>query len=465
MTLVLLSLCIGGSVIIDYTFNNSLATAKENATSRYNSIQNTIAIAANVDGDISYNDLNSILSKVTASSDSSVVNVVLTNKTTNQTIYVMDSDATRLDVSLGGADNQMNIWKENDCYYIQISSVILVNSGISSFGYDRQLDVVFDISNTYSTKNAALATLHKALCVTFVVGIIFILLLARFLTSPLAKLGTATKEIANGNLAARANVHSGDEFEALATDFNTMAVSLEENINELQLTLKKQEEFMGDFAHELKTPMTAIIGYADLLRSTEMTAEEQNEAANYIFTEGKRLESLSFKLLDLLVLRNDKVTLTPANPAAVVNAAVNLAKKAYAQKNVSIFAELEPSRANLDADLFQSLITNVLDNARKAMDGKGEIRVKGKNMKKGYVIAISDNGRGMDESELSRITEAFYRVDKSRSRAQGGAGLGLAICNEIAKLHGATISFESELGVGTTVTITLPKCKEVADYE
>ena len=212
---------------------------------------------------------------------------------------------------------------------------------------------------------------------------------------------------------------------------------------------------MGSFAHEMKTPMTSIIGYADLLRGQSLTPADQQQAANYIFSEGKRLESLSLKLLDLLVLRRQDFALTEASPAAVIQGLVNVLRPVMAQRDITLQCRCEPGRCRMEPDLVKSLVTNLIDNARKAMDGAGNIFVRSEMTDGGCRIQVIDNGRGMPEKEIGRITEAFYRVDKSRSRAQGGVGLGLALCRQIVDLHGGTMTFRSQEGRGTAVTVTL----------
>lgn len=109
----------------------------------------------------------------------------------------------------------------------------------------------------------------------------------------------------------------------------------------------------------------------------------------------------------------------------------------------------------LDTDFFGSLLVNLIENARKALTNGGEICVNSRMTADGCQIKVSDNGRGIPANALSHITEAFYRVDKSRSRAQGGAGLGLTLCAEIARMHHGSISFESKEECGTTVTVDL----------
>ena len=212
---------------------------------------------------------------------------------------------------------------------------------------------------------------------------------------------------------------------------------------------------MGSFAHELKTPMTSIIGYADLLRSQSLSGEEAQEAANYIFSEGKRLESLSFKLLDLLMMKKEDINLVPTDMKSIIENLTMHLQPVYRKNNISLQCRCAPGYCLTEPDLFRSVLNNLLDNARKALDNGGNILILGERVKGYYRIRVFDNGRGMPEEAIKHITEAFYRVDKSRSRAQGGVGLGLALCKEIIDIHKGTISFASREGNGTCVTVVL----------
>lgn len=219
--------------------------------------------------------------------------------------------------------------------------------------------------------------------------------------------------------------------------------------------MQRQESFMGAFAHELKTPMTSIIGFADLLRQGNMDESTRIMASEYIFSEGKRLERLSFKLLELLLLKKDTLTMT----RVWLNTYLSEVERALAPnmkaKNIRFVCKADATRVILETDLVKSLLYNLVDNASKAMDNGGIIAVHGVAIPGGCQFQVVDNGRGMAPEELTKITEAFYRVDKARSRSQGGAGLGLALCQQIAELHNGSIQFTSTPGKGTRVTVTL----------
>ena len=123
--------------------------------------------------------------------------------------------------------------------------------------------------------------------------------------------------------------------------------------------------------------------------------------------------------------------------------------------SIRLTVRADAAKIPLEADLMEAVCLNLLDNARKAMDGRGIIILEGLVEPDGYCIRVTDNGKGIPAQELSRITEAFYMVDKSRARAQGGAGLGLAVCRRIVALPGGTMEFQSVEGTGTQVRVHL----------
>ena len=317
------------------------------------------------------------------------------------------------------------------------------------------VQLAFDVSNIYTVRQTQQRAYHTTFLILVAFGAAVAWVTSYLLTRPLGTLSRASRELARGNLGYRAPVRSRDEVGQLAADFNRMAGQLERNVNRIQETMALQERFMADFSHEMKTPMTSIIGYADLLRSQVLTPDEQMDAANYIFSEGKRLEALGLKLLDMLSLDQSKLQLVPASPADLVAGLLEHLKRVYAQKGIALQYRTAEGMCFLEPDLFKTLLVNLMDNARKALDNGGYIYVWQEMLPDGCRVRVLDNGRGIPPEALTHLTEAFYRVDKSRSRAQGGAGLGLSLCNEIVQLHGGTMQFESRVGNGTVVTVEL----------
>ena len=457
-----LSFGLGGTILIHRSFKTSLSSTIDSDLLNYESIQSTLLIAVDTNSVSSYIDMSNIINQLSAQGNSNRKNIILRNSDM-EVVSIMNSSFTYKEMKPSD-ENTCNsiIWRENNNYYLQLCSSMDINTENLDIS---QMDIVYDITSVYAARAQEQNTFRLLLIAIFVVGSITSMIAASLLTKPLEKLSSLAQHISHGDYSARLHIHSGDEIEALANDFNNMADTIEDNISELHFSMEKQEQFMGSFAHELKTPMTSIIGYADLLRSQNMSEDETNEAANYIFSEGKRLESLSLKLLDLLVVKNQETILTPTDPARPVRNVINVMKPELAKEHITLKSSCRKGCCMMDIDLFQSLIINIIDNARKAIDDNGLIHVAGTVRDDNYVIIIKDNGRGMPPEEITRISEAFYRIDKSRSRAQGGAGLGLAICSKIAEIHQAKIKYKSAVGRGTVVTITLPNIKEAAHHE
>lgn len=281
--------------------------------------------------------------------------------------------------------------------------------------------------------------------------------MAAWLLRPLKHLSETTGKIAEGQLNVRAKVYTKDEFGELADSFNVMADSLEQQVQELEDAARRQEDFIGSFAHELKTPLTSMIGYADLLRSRELSEEEQFEAANYIFKEGKRLEALSLKLLELLVVQNSVLERKWVPAKWLAEDVAGILRPALREADITLKVLVEDARLFMEPDLMKTVLLNLLDNGRKAIEGEGNLHLLGRKEVGGYAFYVKDSGKGMPREEISRITEAFYMIDKSRARQQGGAGLGLSICAEIVKRHEGVLEFQSEVGQGTIVRIFLPE--------
>lgn len=287
-------------------------------------------------------------------------------------------------------------------------------------------------------------------------GGLLMLLLSHWLTRPLRMLSRTAREIAGGAYDKRAQIHSHDEAGDLAQNFNSMTDALETKIHELEDAARRQEDFVASFAHELKTPLTSIIGYADLLRSRELAANRRFDAATYIYTEGRRLESLSLKMMDMIVLHRQDFPLRQVNAQTICQSVYETIYPVAAQNGISLrLTRADDTKLLAEPDLLKTLLLNLLDNARKASAPNTIIELSGEQIGSCYRFTVRDYGSGIPAAELTRITEPFYMVDKSRARAKGGAGLGLAICANIAAIHGSKLQFESAPGHGTTVTFTL----------
>ena len=177
--------------------------------------------------------------------------------------------------------------------------------------------------------------------------------------------------------------------------------------------------------------------------------------SGYIYSEGKRLQNLSLKLMKLLVLKNQQFQMKKQDLEPMIQEAVTSMQYRLKEQDILVNLNLKKAICKIEPDLLKSLILNLIDNALKSMNSGGILTVEDRATQEGAKIYISDTGCGMPKDEISKITEAFYRIDKSRSRKQGGVGLGLAICKEIVRIHQGEMRFISQQGKGTTVIITI----------
>ncbi len=431
---------IGGSLMISLSFNDSLERERSSAYNSYQMVLNTLQIVNGIDRQVDYDDIGNILNQLSNQKTESWTALRLYNS--EKSVYevgVFDfSDVSEKDLAKQNIVQQLVT--NDDKRYLIVSGALQVG------GETMFLDMAYNITPLFETRSAQEKVYQSVFLFLIVICALLSYSISRILTRPLSELSKTSQAISNGNFSKRCDVKSNDEVGRLAVDFNTMVDELENNI-------KQQESFISSFAHEMKTPMTSVIGYADLIRSQMLSEKEVYESANFIVSEGRRLEGLSQKLLELFVLKEKAAVLSSASPSLLIEELVSHLAPVYEKQGIILKCTCEAGCCLLESDLFKSLLINLWDNARKAMENGGTISVKSVMTDDGCRITVSDNGTGIPDESLSHLTEAFYRVDKSRSRAQGGAGIGLALCKEIAALHNGSIGFESELGVGTTVTV------------
>lgn len=299
------------------------------------------------------------------------------------------------------------------------------------------VDLLQGADQAFSQRDANLQIYRQVMLLSVAACTLASIACAAVLTGPIRKLSRSTRSIAGGQYSHRVKVRSRDELGALAA------------------AAQRQKDFTASFAHELKTPLTSVIGYADTLRSRELPRLQQLEAVNYIFSEGKRLEAMSFSLLDLFALERTAPQLVTVQAQALARAVAESMGYVMSQSGVELRLSVEPGSFPGEPNLLKTLLYNLLDNARKASQSGSSVELLGCTTPQGYLFQVTDHGRGIPQEALDRITEPFYMVDKSRSRAQGGAGLGLALCQRIASAHDAQLRFESRVGAGTTVSLIL----------
>ena len=288
------------------------------------------------------------------------------------------------------------------------------------------------------------------------VGIIFGFILANRLASPLRKLAQAAQAIGKGHFTQRVEIRNPyDELGVLAGSFNDMAAQLEKNEN-------MRRRLLTDIAHELRTPLTIVQG--NLEGMLDGVIKPGQEKIAFVYDECRRLTKLVANLRDLSLAEAGqlKLELASVNIGQVVNKVINLLKPAAEEKNIAI-KEYIPSdlpRIMADTDRLNQVIYNLLINSIRYTPSGGEIIVEA-HLEKGreashIKVVVKDNGEGIPDEDLPFIFDHFYRAEKSRARAKGGSGIGLAIVKQLVEAHGGKVWAESQVGQGSVFFLTLP---------
>lgn len=328
--------------------------------------------------------------------------------------------------------------------------------GACSFTLSDQVyiaSICLDVSSTASRIVHMRLFSTGILLAAFLCVVVFMTVLLRPILQPINQLTKTATQIANGKYDQRTRVMTQDEIGQLSEAFDRMAHSIEDKIKTLNEQLNKKQLLLTALTHELKTPLTAMIGFSDSLLHMPLSEEQRLICAQKIYAAGKHTEALVNKLMDLIFLSDLEQE----------ESSIQM-KKFPARHLADRICKIVPATVQLtcapidlygDETLLFSLIMNLVDNAAKASPEGAPVDVLISGNDRMAYITVSDRGRGIAPEYLSLVTEPFFRVDKARSRKDGGTGLGLALCKMIAELHGGCIEIKSELDKGTCVTVTL----------
>ena len=251
-------------------------------------------------------------------------------------------------------------------------------------------------------------------------------------TKPLAELTNKIRLMGGGCYDISLDVKRRDETGIIAEEFNKMAEAVRDNILKLNEELAHRETLAEEMAHELKNPLTVIGGFGEYLLKGSMSENDRIKACEYICAESKRLNGLCVKMLDLS-LRNENIKKENIKTSELFEEIQNIVNLG----NVTLELQNETEFIFADKLLLISMLTNLIDNAKNAGADMIKLEISEES------IIVCDNGRGISSDNLENVFKPFFREDKSRSRENGGSGLGLALVRKIAELHGWNIKAES----------------------
>lgn len=285
---------------------------------------------------------------------------------------------------------------------------------------------------------------------SILIGTIFISLGTRVVIKPINMLSEAAKKVATGDFSVRVEEYGQhDAISDLIENFNLMVKQLSQNEN-------LHKDFVSNLSHEFKTPISSIAGYAELLKTPNLTEEKRLEYAQIITNQTTRLTKLSSNLLKLSELENKAIGLQPSifSLDEQIRDAILLLQRDWEEKQIHLEIELEETSYTGEKELLYQVWVNILDNAIKFTELKGVIHIT-LTQQEQIIVEIEDSGVGIGEEEQGKIFDRFYKVDSSRSTK--GTGLGLSIVKKIIELQNGSIKVTSTLNIGTKFTITLDK--------
>jgi len=289
--------------------------------------------------------------------------------------------------------------------------------------------------------------------VSLIIIFVLVFLFSNWISKPLVAMRNAVRKLTRNDYNFSLPISARDEIGELNQ-------SIMELSGELKHYRTEREEFLAEISHELRTPITYIRGYADVLQQTSVKDEDRRKYLRFIREAADRLHRLIGDLYDMSKLDQVKVQIDKQEMDLVpfIRQMREEQMERFMEKGIDLQDDLPstPVRVQADRNRLAQVIMNLLENARKYTPEGGSVRIRLSKEQREALIRIQDTGIGIPDSELPHIWRRFYRVEKSRSRDYGGAGLGLSIAKRIIELHDGTITVNSKEGIGTTFLIRLP---------
>ncbi|MCA0173267.1 sensor histidine kinase [Bacillus sp. RAR_GA_16] len=302
-------------------------------------------------------------------------------------------------------------------------------------------------------ENSIKRVMLTTLLLVLIIGSSIFVILMRFVVRPIQNLTEATKKVAVGDFAVRINSKRQDELGDLSRSFDHMA-------HDLSHLEEMRQEFVANVSHEIQSPLTSIGGYARVLQDNRLGELERKKYLGIIQKETERLSKLSENLLKMTTLEaeNPLLHLRIYSLDEQIREVIVALEAMWAEKSIEVQLELKKVKIEADYDQLSQVWINVISNSIRYTESNGVISIEMKEKSGEVIVEVTDTGCGIPEEDQTHVFDRFYKADKARS-SNGGSGLGLAIVQRIVHLHQGNIMLESKLGIGTKITISLPKEK------
>jgi len=418
---------------------NQVEMLKERSAREYQTISASIArdLAAMLDrskdASLQSTSVNSLANAYTRFYSEHYIEISLSN------LQPSESSSTHLEITLTEQEEQ---------HFIYISSLL------PSPFQDYKLDAYFDITDNL----ASMKNIQQMLLIIFIIfsaiSAVALHLILTKIFKPLGIVAAASRKIAGGEYSERILIKGKHDLSNVAEDFNTMADEIEKQIKVLEDEAIGKQQFVDNFAHEIRTPLTSIYGYGEYMQKAHLKEEELVEVTQYIMDEAEHMKKIANSLLELATLRNFTPKKIKISIPQLFEDICQTLKKTLNEQKIVLVCHTNLECLEAQEDLLKSLLLNLCFNAIKACSkGEGMIRLEAIKEEGQIILSVSDNGCGIPKESIEKVTEPFYRVDKARSREKGGVGIGLTLCRQIAQVSDAKMVIESEEGVGTKVKV------------
>lgn len=283
---------------------------------------------------------------------------------------------------------------------------------------------------------------------SLLMAVLLYFIIRRFL-EPVSRISKMTGEIAAGDYSSCLEIKGNDELSGLARDINHMTKQVKATVEYKEAQARQKQEFIYALSHEMRTPLTSVRGYAELVRNTDVSQEKQLEYMDYIISESGRMVEITETLRQVMLLQQEEMETEEIPLGDLAGWLQQMADRQLAGKDIAWRFEAEKGVVTGNRILVEIFFLNLLRNSYHACQDEGAVSVCLGEKK----AVVEDNGTGMTKECMEHIYEPFYREDRSRSRRLGGSGLGMYLCHYIAGRHNWKMKIESEKGVGTIIEV------------
>lgn len=354
---------------------------------------------------------------------------------------------------------------------------LLAGKSVTKIGYEQRFErEVISVILPFTDQNrlegilyiyyplAKMSELAREEVILLITGACMFLLVVAFfvyqgmkrLLQPLRDLQQAAEQMATGDYQVRVDVTSQDEIGTLSSAFNQMASSIQQED-------EAQKTFLATVSHELRTPISYVKGYSETIQNGTMDKKEREAAIQLIAREAGRMERLTNELMQLARKQPvvNEAELEPIIVAETIRDVAYLLTKQAQQKDITLAFQLDEELIVMaHEEKVKQIFINVLENAIRYSKHADKVQIEAIAYDKQAIVTITDEGIGIGQEDLPHITERFYRVNKARSRMDGGSGLGLSIVEQFVQQYGGTLVITSTIEKGTSVKIALPLMEE-----